>query len=131
MNDVPPRSDDRRIPFAIAVGLTIATTVAIYWPALGVGFLGDDFMILHRLRGLGDAADVLRFFRGEFFEYYRPLAFVSHAIDWARAGQDARTPVRADAAGPSHLLHERLAQQELSRHAIQDIEEAVAIGLEQ
>jgi hypothetical protein len=90
MNDVPPRSDDRRIPFAIAVGLTIATTVAIYWPALGVGFLGDDFMILHRLRGLGHAADVLRFFRGEFFEYYRPLAFVSHAIDWARAGQDAR-----------------------------------------
>ena len=54
------------------------------------GFVGDDFMILHRLRGLGHAADVVRFFRGEFFEYYRPLAFVSHAIDWAIAGQNAR-----------------------------------------
>jgi hypothetical protein len=90
MNDVPPRSDDRRLALAIAAGLTIVVTVALYWPALGVGFLGDDFMILHRLRGLSQPADVLRFFRGEFFEYYRPLAFVSHAIDWARAGQDAR-----------------------------------------
>ncbi len=82
--------DGRRLPIAIAAGLTIAATVALYWPALGVGFLGDDFMILHRLRGLGDAADALRFFRGEFFEYYRPLGFVSHAIDWARAGQNPR-----------------------------------------
>ncbi len=55
-----------------------------------MGFLGDDFMILHRLRGLGHATDVVRFFRGEFFEYYRPLGFVSHAIDWAIAGQNAR-----------------------------------------
>jgi hypothetical protein len=47
-------------------------------------------MILHRLRGLHRAADVLRFFRGEFFEYYRPLGFVSHAVDWAIAGENAR-----------------------------------------
>ena len=33
---------------------------------------------------------MIRFFRGEFFEYYRPLGFVSHAIDWAIAGQNAR-----------------------------------------
>src|SRR5262249_54515178 len=50
----------------------------------------DDFMILHRLRGLQRTADVLRFFHGEFFEYYRPLGFVSHAMDWALAGQNAR-----------------------------------------
>ena len=90
MNDLPSQSADRRLPLAIAAGLTIVATVALYWPALGTGFLGDDFMILHRLRGLEHAADVLRFFRGEFFEYYRPLAFVSHAIDWARAGQNPR-----------------------------------------
>jgi len=90
MNALPSQSAGRRLPFAIAAAVTIVATVAIYWPALGTGFLGDDFMILHRLRGLGHAADILRFFRGEFFEYYRPLAFVSHAIDWARAGQNPR-----------------------------------------
>ena len=90
MNDLPSRSAAVRLPFAISAALTIVATAAVYWPGLGTGFLGDDFMILHRLRGLEHATDVLRFFRGEFFEYYRPLAFVSHAIDWARAGQNAR-----------------------------------------
>jgi hypothetical protein len=42
------------------------------------------------LRSIERVADVLRFFRGEFFEYYRPLGFVSHAVDWAIAGQNAR-----------------------------------------
>jgi hypothetical protein len=67
-----------------------AVTIAIYVPALGAGFVGDDFMILHRLRALAQPADVLRFFRGEFFEYYRPLPFVSFAIDWSIAGANAR-----------------------------------------
>ena len=86
----PPSIDHRRLPLLFAAGLTVAATVAVYWPALGSGFLGDDFMILHRLRGLQRAADVMRFFHGEFFEYYRPLGFVSHAADWALAGQNAR-----------------------------------------
>ena len=86
---IETQAADRRSLIA-AAGLTIAATLALYWPALGVGFLGDDFMILHRLRGLEGAADVMRFFRGEFFEYYRPLGFVSHAVDWALAGQNAR-----------------------------------------
>jgi hypothetical protein len=70
--------------------LIAALTAAIYWPALGSGFVGDDFMILHRLRALAAPGDVVRFFHGEFFEYYRPLGFVSHAIDWSIAGQNAR-----------------------------------------
>jgi hypothetical protein len=82
--------DDRRLPLVLAAVLLAAATVTLYWPALGSGFLGDDFMILHRLRGLHHAADVGRFFHGEFFEYYRPLGFVSHAVDWALAGQSAR-----------------------------------------
>jgi hypothetical protein len=85
-----PAADPRRFPLTLAAGLTVVATIALYWPALGAGFLGDDFMILHRLRGLQHAADVSRFFRGEFFEYYRPLGFVSHAIDWAIAGQNPR-----------------------------------------
>ena len=80
MTALPPTSDERRLPLTIAAALMVVATVALYWPALGAGFLGDDFMILHRLRSLSGAADVLRFFRGEFFEYYRPLGFVSHAI---------------------------------------------------
>lgn len=86
----PPASDDRRLPLTIAAALMVLATVALYWPALGAGFVGDDFMILHRLRALNHASDVLRFFRGEFFEYYRPLGFVSHAVDWAIAGQNPR-----------------------------------------
>ncbi len=81
---------DHRLPSAGVAGLIAVITVGIYWRALDAGFVGDDFMILHRLRALADAGDVFRFFRGEFFEYYRPLGFVSHAIDWAIAGQHAR-----------------------------------------
>lgn len=89
MNDALPARGDR-LSLLAATALTIVATVAIYWQALGVGFLGDDFMILHRLRGLERGTDVIRFFRGEFFEYYRPLGFVSHALDWFVAGQSAR-----------------------------------------
>ena len=91
MNVVPTQAADTpRLPLIAAAGLIVAVTLAVYWPALNSGFLGDDFMILHRLRSLAGAADVLRFFRGEFFEYYRPLGFVSHAVDWAIAGQNPR-----------------------------------------
>ena len=81
---------DSRLSTMRAAGLIVVITLAVYWPALGSGFVGDDFMILHRLRALAGPADVFRFFRGEFFEYYRPLGFVSHAVDFAIAGQNAR-----------------------------------------
>ena len=63
-------------------------SVGLYWPARGAGFVGDDFMILHRLQGLTAPGDLLPFFRAEFFQYYRPLGFVSHALDWLAAGAD-------------------------------------------
>ncbi len=88
----PARAIATGAPRSYAIGsaaLLVAVTLGIYWPALGAGFVGDDFMILHRLRPLAGAGDVLRFFRGEFFEYYRPLGFVSQAVDWAIAGQSA------------------------------------------
>ena len=68
---------------AAAAALAAGVTVAVYWGALSSGFVGDDFMILHRLR---EGGSLLRFFRGEFFEYYRPLGFVAHAIDYRMAG---------------------------------------------
>jgi hypothetical protein len=73
-----------------AAAIVAAATAAVYLPALHAGFVGDDAMILHRLRALAGPADVIRFFRGEFFEYYRPLGFVAHAADWAIAGADPR-----------------------------------------
>ena len=90
MMATPPTADEPRLPLTIVAALMVVATAALYWPALGAGFLGDDFMILHRLRALDRGTDVIRFFRGEFFEYYRPLGFVSHAIDWAIAGQNPR-----------------------------------------
>ena len=75
---------------ASGAAIVAAAAAAVYWPALHAGFVGDDFMILHRLRDLTGPADVGRFFRGEFFEYYRPLGFVAHAADWAIAGADPR-----------------------------------------
>src|SRR4051812_2095226 len=89
MSGSPVAIGERRLVGA-AAGLTGPATNSLYWPAPRAGFVGGDFMILHPLRWLGHAADVVKFFRGEFFEYYRPLAFVSHAIDWAIAGQNAR-----------------------------------------
>src|SRR5688572_11169186 len=70
---------------AVWAAIMVATAF-VYWPALAAGFVGDDFMILHRLRSVSDAGDALRFFRDEFFGYYRPLAFVSHSFDWLVAG---------------------------------------------
>jgi hypothetical protein len=69
--------------------LTAALSIAIYLGALSCGFAGDDFMILHRLREAGGLTGAARFFRGEFFEYYRPLPFMIHALDWTLAGANA------------------------------------------
>src|SRR5258708_2563748 len=73
-----------------AAALAAAAAIAIYWPARHAGFVGDDFMILHRLRAIAGPAGAAGFFRGEFFEYYRPLGFVAHAADWGIAGADPR-----------------------------------------
>lgn len=78
-------------PRALAAAVLLTgVTLAIYWRALDAGFVGDDFMILHRIRAVDSAAGLLRFFRGEFFEYYRPLGFVLHTIDWWIGGADPR-----------------------------------------
>jgi hypothetical protein len=85
-----PGTNRETLPTIWAATGVAAISLALYWSALGAGFVGDDFMILHRLRALGGPLDAVRFFRGEFFEYYRPLGFISHALDWTIAGQNAR-----------------------------------------
>ena len=74
----------------VAAGAIATLVCATYWRALDAGFVGDDFMILHRVRIVEGAAGLIRFFRGEFFEYYRPLGFVLHTIDWWIGGADPR-----------------------------------------
>jgi hypothetical protein len=60
-----------------------ATAFAAYLPALWTGFTADDFFILARLRQFGGLDRPLEYFGPlGFFEYYRPLTFLSHALDW-------------------------------------------------
>ena len=51
-----------------AAAIVAAVTIAIYWRALHAGFVGDDVMILHRLRALNGPWPVLRLFRGAGFQ---------------------------------------------------------------
>jgi hypothetical protein len=60
-----------------------------YAPALGTSFTSDDFFILDRVKALGGLAHPVAYFERGFFEYYRPLAFLSQALDWTLWGQRA------------------------------------------
>ena len=73
---------------AAAISVIAISSVMLYWPARGAGFVGDDFMILHRLQQVATPGDLLPFFTAEFFQYYRPLGFVSHGLDWLASGAD-------------------------------------------
>lgn len=63
--------------------LAVTVVVALVWlPAASTGFAGDDFLILSRLSDTGGLAQPLAYFRQSFFDYYRPLTFLSYAADW-------------------------------------------------
>ena len=64
-----------------AAALALVAFVA-YLPALTTGFSADDFFILSRLKAHNGLAHPLAYFQFEFFQYYRPVAFLSHGIDW-------------------------------------------------
>ncbi len=73
---------------------TLATLAALaaviaYLPALAQSFTSDDFFILDRVKALGGLAHPLTYFTRGFFEYYRPLAFLSQALDWTLWGPHA------------------------------------------
>lgn len=73
---------------AWAVAL-FAASAAAFLPALVSGFVADDFFILARLKAQGGLAGTFAYFRAGFFDYYRPAAFVSQAIDWHLWGANA------------------------------------------
>lgn len=64
-----------------AAGLAGVAVLACL-PALWTDFTADDFFILGRVQELGGLAHLAAYFQFGFFDYYRPLTFLSHALDW-------------------------------------------------
>jgi hypothetical protein len=78
-------------PAAAAAGAMTLLAVAIllaYLPAVvaGLGFVSDDFMILQRLRVAEGLRGAVTFFGQSYYDYYRPIGFVSFAADWTLWG---------------------------------------------
>src|SRR6187431_3291536 len=64
-------------------GIAIAVIVAVvYLPALSSGFNADDYLILWRVKAIEGLGDPLGYFKFAFYEYFRPLGFLSFAFDW-------------------------------------------------
>ena len=64
-------------------GLAVALfAVAVYLPALSTGFNADDYLILWRVKAIEGLGDPLGYFKFAFYEYFRPLGFLSYALDW-------------------------------------------------
>jgi hypothetical protein len=66
--------------------LAVAAPLAACWSALQLGFVSDDFLILARLDRFDGLRNPLAYFGLRHFDYYRPLAFLSFALDrslWA------------------------------------------------
>ena len=61
---------------------TMTLVVLAYRPVLQLFFVGDDFVVLHLVRQADGLRDVAAHFRLNFFGYYRPIAFLSQALDW-------------------------------------------------
>ena len=69
---------------AAGVGLVTVVVALVYVPAVlaGLGFVSDDFMILERLRQADGLRGGWSFFTLSYYDYYRPLGFLSFASDW-------------------------------------------------
>ena len=72
-----PMRSDRTIAALVAV-----VAIAGVFPALGTGFNADDYLILWRIKSIQAAGDPLGYFKFAFYEYFRPLGFLSFALDW-------------------------------------------------
>ncbi len=70
---------------AIAGGLVLLAVALAYLPAIlaGMGFVSDDFMILQRIRQADGLRGAAAFFGLPYYDYYRPLGFLSFATDWS------------------------------------------------
>lgn len=71
----------RRLPLVLAL-LVIACTLVVFAPAADMGFVGDDVLIIERLRTFGGLDAPGAYFQFGFFSFYRPITFLSQALDW-------------------------------------------------
>jgi len=108
-----PSRTDGRVRLAIAAVSLIGLFGAVYLPALGHGFVKDDYRWI-AAADVRSRADVARFFTTNV-GFYRPLVTSSFAIDRAVWGLDARgyaltnTTLLLAAAGLLFLLARMLA----------------------
>ncbi len=72
----------------LAAGLGLLALV-IYLPAIRLEFAADDFLILDHLRKLDGFRHASAYFEVNFYAYYRPLVFLSYALDWTTWGLNA------------------------------------------
>ncbi|HET9267512.1 MAG TPA: hypothetical protein VFO31_05085, partial [Vicinamibacterales bacterium] len=73
---------------AIAGALGLLALV-VYLPAVRLEFAADDFLILDHLQKLDGFRHAAAYFEVNFYAYYRPLVFLSYALDWTTWGLDA------------------------------------------
>lgn len=71
----------KRLPLVLAL-LVMACTLVVFSPAADMGFVGDDVLIVERLRMFGGLDSPGAYFQFGFFSFYRPITFLSHAVDW-------------------------------------------------
>ena len=71
----------------LAGGLGLLALV-IYLPAVRLEFAADDFLILDNLQKLEGLRHAAAYFEVNFYAYYRPLVFLSFALDWSLWGAD-------------------------------------------
>ena len=65
-----------------AMPAVLAIVAAVYAPSLLSGFNADDYLILAKIKSVGGLGDPLAYFQFAFYDYFRPVAFLSHALDW-------------------------------------------------
>ncbi|MEO8674399.1 MAG: hypothetical protein ABI569_02405 [Casimicrobiaceae bacterium] len=77
-----------RIPKWLMLGVPALATLALYWPVLGTGFVGDDFGMLHAFDGCEGARGVAQCVAQMFVSgvgppsnQYRPLTMASFALN--------------------------------------------------
>jgi hypothetical protein len=78
----------RPLDGVLAAGLGLLALV-IYLPAVRLEFAADDFLILDHLQKLEGFRRAAAYFEVNFYAYYRPLVFLSYALDWTNWGLDA------------------------------------------
>ncbi len=77
---VPMPHGSRRASLIGILAAAGATWLAC-WPALGLGFTSDDFLILARLGTDGGLPFAVRVWTWSHFDYYRPVAFLSFGLE--------------------------------------------------